>query len=132
VRLEGARLSNFRLPLRQPLRTARQRIVSRDGVLLELFSDCGQRGVGSACPMPGFGSDGLARCRATLESLTRRLLSGAAGEAGALLDRASSAAPAACAALDTALHPQILLRLGRPRTWPGPSPRRPVAEMLAG
>jgi len=73
---------------------------------------------------------------ATGRALARLLLALAAeGIAAACLNQAVEVAalrPRLAAALDTALHPQILLRLGRPRTWPGPSPRRPVAEMLAG
>jgi len=107
VKVARAWLTSFRLPLRVPLTTAHGRIGSREGVLLQLESDAGATGLGTACPLPGFGTEDLERCRAELERLALRVLSCGAATRGAVLDEAvdlAPAAPAARAALDGALH----------------------------
>lgn len=55
--MNGARLrvTPFRLPLREPLATARGAVAFRDGLLLRLETSSGVRGYGEATPVAGFG-----------------------------------------------------------------------------
>ena len=62
--LAAVRWRPFRLPLREPIATARGAIAERAGVILELRDGEGRRGYGEASPLPadgGGGADGVLR-----------------------------------------------------------------------
>jgi len=116
VKIAGHALVPFRLPLVSPLATAHGRVTVREGVVLSLVDADGHTGLGEAAPLPGFGLEGLARARAVLEAAARRLAGCEHADLDAALDaagRATADAPAARAALDTALHDLAARRAGR-------------------
>ena len=55
VRIDRARWWRYRIPFRAPFATAHGVLTRREGVLLELTSDAGVRGLGEIAPLPGFG-----------------------------------------------------------------------------
>lgn len=107
MRLAGARIISFCAPLRRPIVTARGRIDAREGFVLELRSDCGERGLGEASPAYWIDRRPLSETHAALLRIVARVedcrdpgelraqvLNGAA---------AGELTPAAACALDTAL-----------------------------
>ncbi|MBI5058703.1 o-succinylbenzoate synthase [candidate division KSB1 bacterium] len=61
--------TNYALPLREPVQTARGTIVRRDGVLIALRDDDGITGIGDAAPDSRFGSETLDELRSALAGL---------------------------------------------------------------
>lgn len=107
MKINAARVSRFRLPLAAPLTTAHGVITLREGVLLELGTERGVRGVGEAMPLPGFGLESIDEANRALQKIARALighdardLSGTLACCGAI----APLAPAARAASDGALH----------------------------
>ncbi len=107
MRLAGARIMPFRASLRRPMVTARGRIDVREGFVLELRSDCGERGLGEASPAYWIDKQPLSDTHAALKRIVAKIedcrdsdevraevLNGAG---------ASELTPAAACALDTAL-----------------------------
>jgi|YelNatPaOPRAMG01_1025707.scaffolds.fasta_scaffold01080_16 o-succinylbenzoate synthase len=107
MRLAGARIIPFCAPLRRPIVTAAGRIEAREGFVLELRSDCGERGLGEASPAYWVDRRPLSETHAALsrivatvedcrdpDELRALVLNGAA---------AAELTPAAACALDTAL-----------------------------
>jgi o-succinylbenzoate synthase len=110
VKIAGAQLSAYRLPLKNPLATAHGSIQEREGLLLTLTTDTGARGFGESAPLPGFGMESLARSRAALGDLARDLIGASVADLHADLHASSGSrmgvphdCPGAQAALDCAL-----------------------------
>src|SRR5262249_20933731 len=110
--IERVRLWPFALPLRAPLATARGRVASREGVLVELVAGGGLRGLGEASPFPGLPGEALAAAERGLAEAAVALLGREIDARGAALSPAAEAllgapalagAPLARAALETAL-----------------------------
>ena len=102
-----ARLTPFALPLRTPLATAQGSLLDREGVLVELETASGASGFGEAMPLPGFGTETLAQCRAAMERMAQALVGRCAEEletARGPLFALAADAPAARCGIDTALH----------------------------
>jgi len=141
VRIMAARITPLRLPLRAPLATAHGAITQREGALLEIETQRGVRGYGEALPLPGFGLETPAEAARALEELARELLGRRAESPAALLDaseRAAPAAPAARAALDTAVHDLVARGRGvslahwlSSREGTKPHARVPVSALVA-
>lgn len=68
LRLRRARLLRLSLPLVRPLATAHGSIPRREGWLVELEDEAGQRAFGEATPLPAFGTEDGAASRRTLEA----------------------------------------------------------------
>lgn len=114
--LRRARLHRFALPLVRPLATAHATLRVREGFLVELEGEDGRRGFGEATPLPDYGTEDLAACRAALvEGLARAIARGEpAGPAPGIARGASPGAsptafrqadtPCAAGALDAAWH----------------------------
>lgn len=98
-----ARLAGMALPLRRPMTTAHGRIEARRGLIVTLVDADGRRGFGEATPLPDFGTEDLATCRATLERRLARLLDeDPATHAASTPPPAPSATPCADFAIETA------------------------------
>jgi o-succinylbenzoate synthase len=117
VKLRGARLIPYALPLARELQTAHGRLRERRGWLLELEADSGALGRGDACPYPGpppgaagpagFGMEPWPLCGERLQTLVASLMGRPLDDYVALVDGCRAAAPdapAALFALDCALH----------------------------
>jgi o-succinylbenzoate synthase len=138
VRLAAARLTAFRLRLREPVASARGTLARREGWLLALRAESGLEGHGESLPLAGFGCEAPAASRAALERGARALL--AAGPLGleaalARMAELCAAAPAARAALDAALHDLFARERGRSvAALLAAAPRRslPVAALVRG
>ena len=59
----------FSLPFRQVVRTAHGPWAMREGLLVRLADETGRTGYGEAAPIPWFGTETLAECESTLETL---------------------------------------------------------------
>ena len=104
VKLTLARVTALRLPLREPLATARGPVITREGALLEIEAD-GACGWGEALPLAGFGLEAADTAANALVAACRRLVGVEIFDPGEALAASSSDlanAPAARAALDTA------------------------------
>ena len=92
----------------RPLSTARGRIGSREGFVLTVESDSGERGMGEASPAYWLGGERIAQTRRALESIVQSVdRHRDPDELRSLIDENSSGSspltPAAACALDTAL-----------------------------
>ena len=97
MRVTGARLEPFCLPLRAPVAGGRE---VREGVILRLVDEDGRVGLGEASPAPWVGGETLAAVRAALERVVDALRGGAGHETLEVL--AAGLPPAAASALETA------------------------------
>ena len=66
MKLFGASLFRYRLPLTEPVQLPAQMLTEREGILLRIAGEDGVEGWGEAAPLPGFSYD-------TLEETTRAL-----------------------------------------------------------
>lgn len=106
MRIVRAELRAFVLPLVAPLATAHGPIAERAGWLVTLEDEDGRIGQGEATPLPDFGGEDLAACRAALRAALPTLVDGAARTVDESLDRIEpsvAARPVARAALEAAL-----------------------------
>lgn len=67
--IRAIRFAPYSIPLREPLRTSRGEIGSREGFLIALENQEGRISVGEAAPLPGFGTETLAEAHETLLKL---------------------------------------------------------------
>jgi len=107
VRIRKVELTPFRLVLREPLVTAAGRIEVREGVLVRLHGSADLQGFGEAMPIAGFGMESPRESQEALIALAPQLIGEDLRDVDALLDGIEAAAPyapAARAALDTAIH----------------------------
>lgn len=110
----------YDLPLRQPWRSARGGIVSRQGWLVRLQTDAGLVGYGDCAPLPEAGTEGLL---AALPALQRHggLLCGLTPQQ-ALAELAMPESPAARCGLETALLDVLARQAGQPLArWLNPA-----------
>ncbi|MBK7952467.1 MAG: o-succinylbenzoate synthase [Deltaproteobacteria bacterium] len=106
MRIVRAELRAFVLPLVAPLATAHGPIAERAGWLVTLEDEDGRIGQGEATPLPDFGGEDLAACRAALRAALPTLVDGAArtlDEALEQIEPSFAARPVARAALESAL-----------------------------
>jgi o-succinylbenzoate synthase len=106
LKITTASITPFCTRLARPLSTAQGRIESREGFVLTLESDSGERGIGEASPAYWLGGEQIGETRRALESIVRCADRDPNG-LRRLIDENSSGAPpltpAATCALDTAL-----------------------------
>jgi len=102
----------FELPLHQPLATAHGPIERREGYLVELTDDDGQRGYGEATPLPGFGTEDRATCRTALVAAIESFVLGQPIEQASL--EGVDASPCATFAMTTAMEDLEARREGVP------------------
>ena len=100
MKVQVARVHPYRLGLRSPIATAHGMLTERRGFLVELTGESGQVGWGDACPIDGFGMEGLAECQEALKAGCAALLTGTASVASAGI---KVRRPAAKGALEVAL-----------------------------
>ncbi len=144
MRLVRTGLRAFVLPLVSPLETAHGPITTRAGFLVSLEDEAGRFGIGEATPLPAFGGEDLATCRAALLAALEAL-AGLDVDAHAsgleVARRPAAAAPCAQAAIATALADLAAQRAGLPLAhWlraraglPGaPAPRVRVQALVGG
>ncbi len=121
MRIAGAKLYAYKLPLRSALRSSRASISEREGFMLLLEGADGERGIGEAAPVYWLDGESLElvgralgilvaeldRARVESERLARGLSApsgdSSASEAAILDELRSSRSPAALCALDSAL-----------------------------
>ena len=116
MRLAAARARLVRLRFVRPVRTARGDFAERETVLLELRDADGLPGFGEAAPWPGFGTESAEEAGALLLA-AERLLCGPELQPGSWtteLDAHLGGAPAARAAVQSALWDLAARRAGRP------------------
>lgn len=107
MKIVRARVIPIRLALREPLRTARGEIRTREGAVLELSSASGACGWGEALPLAGFGLESTSEATNALAAIARTLVDGEFAGLDAALDgveESATTAKAARAAADAALH----------------------------
>jgi len=73
LRLVGSRLLRMDGALRSPLTNSRQQFAQRAGVVLELWDDHGNHGVGEAAPLAGHSTESLDDCTTALTDLHQRM-----------------------------------------------------------
>mgnify|MGYP000331646318 CR=1 FL=1 len=121
MRLARVGLRAFVLPLVAPLETAHGRIDARAGFLVTLEDESGRIGSGEATPLPAFGGEDLAGCRAALMAGLAELVvfdgrvGNAEGDDAVLLgrvERLCAGAPCARAAIEGALADLRALQVG--------------------
>lgn len=97
-------IAPFSLALRRPLATAHGVIRERRGLLVTLVDEQGRQGFGEATPLPDFGTEDLATCRAALDRAAAAWRDAEeTGRAdGATAADAASTTPCAAFAFDTA------------------------------
>lgn len=66
MRVRRAAIRAYRLPLIRPLETAHGPIADRAGWIVRLEDDAGLVGLGEACPLPEFGTEGPEECERAL------------------------------------------------------------------
>ncbi len=102
MKLRHAEVQPYRLPLSRPLATSRGLVRERCGALLHVQEEGGQRGVGEAAPLAGFGGEPLEETLAELERFAASLPGRSIDEAEAVAREFARRAPAAFAAAETA------------------------------
>ena len=108
MKITAASIAPFCARLVRPLSTAQGQIESREGFVLMLEADSGERGIGEASPAYWLGGEQIGETRRALESIVQSLdRHRDPGELRRLIDENSFGAPpltpAAACALDTAL-----------------------------
>ncbi len=124
MRVAGARVSRHRLSYRSPVLTARGRITHRSVVVLSLFDEEGNAGLGEAAPLVGFTGD-------TVDDAEAALLAWV--EEG--YESALEASPTARAAVDWALVDLAASAAGVPLhdyLSPGSPSRLAVSALVVG
>lgn len=126
MKIIAASITPFRARLLRPLSTAQGRIASREGFVLTVESDTGERGMGEASPAYWLGGERIVETRRALESIVQSVHRHRdPDELRILIDENRSGGaqftPAARCALDTALV-DLSARLRRV----------PMASMLGG
>ena len=108
------RLQPYRLPLRQPWRSARGSVTERRGWLVTA-SDGDHAGYGDCAPLPDAGTEPTSAARQRLESWLRR---SGEDDAATLLHALAAAIPSATPAADTAVETALLDLCARRRGIP--------------
>lgn len=90
----------YAIPFRRALVTSHGRWDARDGIIVEIETDAGLRGLGDVAPLPEFGTAGVDACLRALEQIAPRLVGSEIGDAACAFDAAfpdASLAPLRCA-----------------------------------
>jgi o-succinylbenzoate synthase len=103
MRITGARIDAYRLPLCRTWRTANGAITERRGWLVALETEDGRTGWGDCAPLPAPGIEASESAEAALRSLLSWLKDLSPREALTRLEQEASCTPAARFALETAL-----------------------------
>lgn len=114
MRIAQARLMPFRLPLRQPWRTAAATLTERCGWLLCLETEDGRTGFGECTPLPEAGTETLDQAEARLEPWLRALAGRYVADTLTFLGGRGGDRPAARCALETALCDLMAQAAGLP------------------
>lgn len=114
MRIARTRLLPYRLPLRQPWRSARGEFLHREGWLIEVETDCGRTGRGDCAPLPEAGTEEPAAALVFLEELAAHLAGIEVQAALEHLDAAPATAPAARCGVETALIDILAQHAGEP------------------
>jgi o-succinylbenzoate synthase len=131
VRVTAVRWTPFSLPFRRPFATAAAATDHREGLLVELETDAGARGLGEAAPLPERGGS-LAASLAALETTAPRLIGLDLADVPTLLEAPSLDAAARCALNTAALDAEARAR-GLPLAAllaPAPRPSVPVNAVI--
>ena len=76
MKVLSAQIHPYRLSLRSPITTSHGLLTERRGFLVELLDDVGKVGWGDACPIDGFGLEGLSACQNALSAGCAALVRG--------------------------------------------------------
>lgn len=132
MKLFGASLFRFRLPLIEPVRLPSVTMVEREGLLLRIAGD-GAEGWGEAAPLPGFSRDTLEETTRALQILVRDINAGGWVLEDGMLGHSAGGYRitmpfAASAALDGALRD--LSTIDRGRSLPEMLTNEPLPETI--
>jgi o-succinylbenzoate synthase len=108
--VSGSCLHVFEGTMAQPFTSALGQISERAGLVLEVWDQAGQRGVGEAAPLDGHSMESLADCAAVLDRIAEQI--GSFDEQGWPLISTLDLAPAARFAWETALCDLVARRRG--------------------
>lgn len=114
MRISASRIIPYRLPLRQPWRSARGVFTHRAGWLVRLETETGLAGHGDCAPLPEAGTETAEAALACLEEAVPLLHGNTPGEAQDNLDGNACTLPAARCALETALLDLLAQQAGLP------------------
>ncbi len=64
---------NYRLPFLNSFTTAHGGMAAREGIIVQITTECGISGIGEMAPLPAFGRESLADTRSLLPALAARL-----------------------------------------------------------
>lgn len=100
MKIASLRWTPYCLPFRRALVTSRRRWDAREGIIIEIETDAGIRGLGDVAPLPDFGTADVAACLRALEEVAPRLAGVAVADATCAFEAAaldSTLAPLRCA-----------------------------------
>ena len=114
MRIEGLRWTGFRIPLREPMTTARSRMAFREGLIVQVMAGDGTVGLGEISPLPEAGGNGVGEALVALKCLGRgvvgrdpqevaEVLHGGTGDVRVSPSQGRAAMAAARAGLDIAV-----------------------------
>ncbi|GLV57224.1 dipeptide epimerase [Dictyobacter sp. S3.2.2.5] len=102
--IEGIRWTPYQVPLRSSFTSAHERLVTRDGIIVELHTSSGTIGIGECAPLPEFSGGTLQDVMGCLPFVAPRLQGLALSDALAQLDQLQDTLPtAARCGLETAV-----------------------------
>jgi o-succinylbenzoate synthase len=88
VKIVAVRWTPYAIPFRRPIVTSHRRWDGREGVILEIETHGGRRGLGDVAPLPEFGTADAAACAAALAALAHKLVGKAVSDATSAFDAA--------------------------------------------
>lgn len=90
MKIAGLRWTPYAIPFRRPFVTSRYRWDAREGIIIELTTDTGLRGIGDVAPLPEFGTAGADACAAALGRIAHLLTGTAIDNAMQVFDAAAA------------------------------------------
>jgi len=88
VRITELRWTPYAIPFRRPFVTSRYRWDAREGIIIELTTGTGLRGIGDVAPLPEFGTADVAACADALNRIAPLLTGAAIDDSVNVLDAA--------------------------------------------
>jgi len=73
VKIVGLRWTPYSVPFRQPLVTSHRMWYAREGIIVEIETDTGVRGLGDVAPLADFGTAGVDECLRAIDGVASRL-----------------------------------------------------------
>ncbi len=73
MKIAGLRWTPYAIPFRRPLVTSHRRWDAREGIIIEIETDAGVRGLGDVAPLPEFGTADVAACLRSLDDVAPQL-----------------------------------------------------------